>query len=175
MKEVTRGEARNASRRSIGAFIVIGIILYAVVNAPGVSGLILEPINNALASVSASLIHLFGGEVSVTKNVLALPDFAVEIVDMCNGVEATLLLCSGLLAFPAPWKHKLKGMIFGVLAIYFLNTLRVISLLYLGAFNREWFEWIHWYLWDIILIAYIAGLFLFWVRTAPPRITLNEG
>lgn len=115
------------------------------------------------------LIQVSGGQVSQHGNVLSIPSFAVEIVDMCNGVEASLLLCAAILAFSAPWLYKLKGIIVGLAAIYILNILRIINLLYLGAFDRDLFEIVHWYLWDIVLILYIFLLFALWIRFHPER------
>jgi myo-inositol 2-dehydrogenase/D-chiro-inositol 1-dehydrogenase len=43
--------------------------------------------------------------------------FAVSIEAGCNGVEATIVLLAAILAFPAPWKNKLFGLIIGTIAV----------------------------------------------------------
>ncbi len=61
--------------------------------------------------------------------------FAVSIESGCNGVEATIVLVAAILAFPAPWKRRLMGLVVGVVAVQGLNIIRVISLFYLGQWN----------------------------------------
>ena len=60
----------------------------------------------------------------------------IQIVAGCNGVEAVLILVSAVLAFPAPWKHKLIGIVLGFVAIQALNLVRIISLYYLQRWNH---------------------------------------
>ena len=43
--------------------------------------------------------------------------FGVSIEAGCNGVEAMIILASAMLAFPAPWKHRLAGVAIGFAAI----------------------------------------------------------
>ena len=61
----------------------------------------------------------------------------IPIVRGCNGVEAVIILVSAMLAFPAPWKHRLIGIGLGFLAIQALNLVRIISLFYLASGRRS--------------------------------------
>ena len=103
----------------------------------------------------------------MNENVLSIPGFRVRVVDMCNGVEATILLLAAMIAFPAPLLYKLKGMLIGIATVHTLNILRIISLVYLGAYKPEWFEWVHWYLWDALIMLDILVVFLAWIRLMP--------
>src|SRR4029453_13901506 len=96
----------------------------------------------ALARISTSLVTLFDSGVRATGKVIASTTngFAVSIEAGCNGVEATLVLIAAMLAFPAPWKHKLLGLVAGIVAVQALNVVRVISLFYLGQWDRDVFE-----------------------------------
>jgi exosortase H (IPTLxxWG-CTERM-specific) len=94
-------------------------------------------------------------------------DFAVSIEAGCNGVEATIVLIAAMLAFPAPWKHKLVGLIAGIVAVQGLNIIRVISLFYLGQWNRDVFEWAHLYVWQALIMLDVLIVWLVWVRTLP--------
>ena len=94
--------------------------------------------------------------------------FAVSIEAGCNGVEATIVLLAAILAFPAPWKHKLVGVAAGIVAVQGLNVLRVISLFYLGQWNRDVFEWAHLYVWQALIMLDVLIVWLVWVRTLPP-------
>src|SRR5262249_56709982 len=85
----------------------------------------------------------------------------------CNGVEATIVLVAAMLAFPAPWKHKLVGLAAGIVAVQGLNVIRVISLFYLGQWNRDVFEWAHLYVWQALIMLDVLIVWLVWVRTLP--------
>ena len=93
--------------------------------------------------------------------------FAVSIEAGCNGVEATLVLLAAMLAFPAPWRHKVVGLVIGVVAVQLLNILRVISLFYLGQWNYDVFEWAHLYVWQALIMLDVLVVWLIWVRRVP--------
>jgi exosortase/archaeosortase family protein len=48
-----------------------------------------------------------------------------------------------------------------------LNVVRVISLFYLGQWNREVFEWAHLYVWQALIMLDVLIVWLLWVRTLP--------
>ena len=93
--------------------------------------------------------------------------FAVSIESGCNGVEATIVLVAAILAFPAPWKHRLMGLVAGIVAVQGLNVIRVISLFYLGQWNLSVFEWAHLYVWQALIMLDVLIVWLVWVRTLP--------
>ena len=67
----------------------------------------------------------------------------------------------------APWKHKLAGIGIGFGAIQLLNLVRIISLFYLGQWNRTWFDWFHLYLWQALIMLDALVVFLLWLRWLP--------
>ena len=93
--------------------------------------------------------------------------FAVSIEAGCNGVEATIVLVAAILAFPAPWKRKLAGLVIGIIAVQALNIVRVISLFYLGQWNFNIFEWAHLYVWQALIMLDVLVVWLLWVRALP--------
>jgi exosortase H (IPTLxxWG-CTERM-specific) len=115
------------------------------------------------------LVTLFDPGVAAIGKVLRSTSngFAVSIEAGCNGVEATIVLIAAMLAFPAPWKHKLVGLGVGIVAVQGLNVVRVISLFYLGQWNRDVFEWAHLYVWQALIMLDVLIVWLVWVRTLP--------
>lgn len=138
---------------------------------------ILEPVRQAfvlpftalLAQASAWLVTLFDASVHAEGIVLRniQNGFAVSIEPGCNGIEASIVLIAAILAFPAPWKHKLLGLLAGLVAIQALNLVRIISLFYLGQWNMEVFEWAHLYLWQALIMLDALVVFVIWVRLIP--------
>ncbi|MDR0248034.1 MAG: exosortase H, partial [Burkholderiales bacterium] len=70
-------------------------------------------------------------------------------------------------AFPAPWKHKILGVLSGFVAVQALNVVRVISLFYLGQWNETAFEWAHLYVWQALIMLDVLIVFLIWIRLLP--------
>lgn len=154
-------------RRFLLAFIGIGLLLYGVVYLPPVRDQIIAPFTDSLTVMAGRLITLFGGQAWVQGNVLSIPGFSVRILDLCNGVEATLLLWTAMLAFPASWRHRLVGLLIGFLGVQLLNLIRIVSLVYLGVWKPEWFYWVHWYVWDALILVDVLLIFLLWLRQLP--------
>jgi len=43
----------------------------------------------------------------------------------------------------------------------------VISLFYLGQWDKQWFEWAHLYVWQALIMLDVLIVWLIWVRTLP--------
>jgi exosortase H (IPTLxxWG-CTERM-specific) len=129
------------------------------------------PFTGVLADISAFLIKLFDKDV-ISHGVIIQSQstgFAVQIAPGCDGIEAVIILVSAILAFPAPWKHRLVGMGIGFVAIQALNLVRIISLFYLGQWNQTWFDWFHLYLWQALIVLDALAVWLIWLRYLPRR------
>jgi exosortase H (IPTLxxWG-CTERM-specific) len=150
-------------------FVVMLAVLFGLELTPWVQQWFVLPWTSALASISTWIVTLFDGSVEATGRVMrsTTNGFAVSIEAGCNGVEATLVLLAAILAFPAPWKHKVVGLVIGILAVQLLNVIRVISLFYLGQWNFEMFEWAHLYVWQALIMLDVLVVWLIWVRRVP--------
>ena len=91
-------------------FVVLLAVLFGLELTPWAQAWFVKPWTGALASLSTWLVTLFDGNVVASGKVMrsTTNGFAVSIEAGCNGVEATLVLLAAMLAFPAPWKHKVR-------------------------------------------------------------------
>lgn len=64
-------------------------------------------------------------------------------------------------------RQKLMGVIIGFFAIQSLNVVRVISLFYLGQWDKEIFDFAHYYLWQALIILDAFVVFLIWLSRLP--------
>lgn len=155
-------------KRFLILFIVVLVVAFGLSYSAPVRFHLIGPFTEGITHFSGWLINLFGGTATVEQgNVLRIPGAAVRVVDMCNGVEATFILWAAILAFPARWDYKLKGLLIGTLTVHVLNIIRIISLIYLRVYKPEWFHWAHWYLWDTLIMLDILIIFLAWIRLMP--------
>ena len=144
-----------------GCFLAgIGILLTPPVQAVDAR------VSRALVTVSHRLIGVCRGKSRVEGAVLRDPasGFAVEMKDGCNAVNVTILLWSAVLAFPAPSRLKVLGILAGSLILQVLNIVRFISLFYLGQYSATWFDFAHGYVWESLLVLDTLVLFWLWVN-----------
>lgn len=132
---------------------------------------VILPFTAAIAKVCVAIVGVFDAHAIAQGKILqsTTNGFAISIERGCNGVEAVIILISAMLAFPAPWKHKLAGIGIGFVAIQALNLVRIISLFYLGQWSRLWFDWFHLYLWQALIVLDALVVFLIWLRWLPRR------
>lgn len=155
--------------RFIATFLVCLLVLFTLDILTPVQDHVILPFTGGIAHLSVWLMRVFDHSVVSHDNdiINAVTGSGIEIVAGCNGVEAVLILVSAVLAFPAPWKHKLIGIGIGFLAIQALNLVRIVCLYYLHEWNPLWFEWFHLYLWPALIILDALLFWLIWLRFLP--------
>lgn len=151
-------------------FVLILLALFAFELTPPGQALV-KPWTAFVASASSSAIRAFDGDAESSGVVLRsrATGFAISIEAGCNGVEALLVLVAAMLAWPTGWRQRLAGIVLGAAAIQALNLARVVSLFYLGQWNREWFDWAHLYAWQALIMLDALVVWLLWIRHVDPR------
>jgi exosortase H (IPTLxxWG-CTERM-specific) len=137
-------------------------------------GLLLAPFSrpainvftSGLVAVSARLVSLCGGKIAGAGDVLRNPvtGYSIRVEDACNGSNVTILLWAAILAFPASWPQKLKGLFFCTLLLHAVNLVRIISLFYIGQLDHDWFEFAHLYAWESLIVLITLVIFWNWVQ-----------
>lgn len=141
----------------------IGLVTgFGMLQVPAVAGAI-AAFTQSLVTISGALIHFFGGSAMVAGAILSSPvtGFGVRVENGCNAVNVTILLWAAMLTYPAPWAQKLAGLAAGSAALHAVNLIRIITLFYLGQYNRNWFDFAHYYLWESLIV--LDTLVIFWL------------
>ena len=150
-------------------FLVLLVGMFTLTLWQPVDRHFVEPFTGGLAQVCTWLVSVFDDDVVTYGKVIqsASTGFALEIERGCNGIEAMIVLAAAILAFPAPLRHKLIGLAIGFLAIQGLNVVRIISLFYLGQWDRTVFDWFHLYIWQALIILDALVVWLVWLKYLP--------
>jgi len=163
----------KANNHSMLRFVIVfmallGGLFYLRITEP-VRQAVTLPFTGVLADISGFIIKLFDARVITEGVVIRSLDspFAVAIAPGCDGIEAVIILIAAMVAFPAPWKHRLAGIGIGFIGIQALNVVRIISLFYLGQWSRPAFDWFHLYLWQALIVLDALAIFLIWLRYLP--------
>ena len=157
--------------RFIALFVTVLALLFGIEMLKPVQTAFIHPWTSFLAWFSAQLMTVFDADVLSYGRILQskATGFGVSIEAGCNGIEAAIILIAGMVAFPAPWKLKLLGIAAGCVAVQAANVLRVISLYYLGKWDKEVFDFAHLYLWQALIMLDVLAVWLLWIRAVAKR------
>jgi len=174
VKAADGGSDRRRSLAFLAKFAALLVAFYFLIAWRPVNDAVVVPFTAGVAQVSSALLRLLGEGTTVSGTEIRSASFAVNIENGCNGVETALLFGAAVLAFPAPWRRRLVGLIAGFAAIQAINLVRVVSLFWIGAHRPALFSSSHTVLWQSIVVLCGVLLFLAWatreqrVRAAAP-------
>lgn len=123
-----------------------------------------DAITSSTANATGFLLRLLGADVSVRGSLLDARSFSFIVVPDCTPLAPFMLLAGAMLAFPAPLRDKLIGLLVGAVFLSVLNLLRVMSLVYLGLYAPEWLEAMHLIVWQSAMVLAGILVFLWWMR-----------
>jgi exosortase H (IPTLxxWG-CTERM-specific) len=155
--------ARPEARFLILFIGILGLCFFTVALQP-VNDSLINPYTGLVAKMSGAALSLLGEEITVQECLLSSPRFSVTIYNGCNGLITSLILISGVLAFPSSWPAKLIGVIGGLVAIQVINLIRIISLFYTGIYFPSWFDESHIFIWQSIVILAGVSLWVIWAH-----------
>ena len=78
--------------------------------------------------------------------------------------DPTLLLVAAMIAFPAPWKRRLVGIVSGVGLLSVVNLLRIVALYQINIHAPRAFEFIHAEVFPLVMVVLAVGAFGVWSR-----------
>lgn len=121
-----------------------------------------------LAHLAGGLLALLGQEARVHGTLLTSATASFEVVPGCAAVETTAFLCIAVLATPVPMRHRLFGVLLGVVVMFAANLVRIASLVVLHELSRraDLVTLAHHGVWPMILTALSVALWIAWVRRA---------
>lgn len=128
-----------------------------------------QPLSRLLAIASVPVLSVAGSAWS-SDTQLHFEGFSAVVEEACNGVLPTYIYIAAVLAFPSRWAEKAWGILIGVPTIFVINLVRVITLMFFGAYWPDLFEKVHIYVWQALVVGLSMAVWLFWVeRFVRPR------
>jgi exosortase H (IPTLxxWG-CTERM-specific) len=152
------------------AVTVLGLLVlfFLATRSPLVDRHVVVPYTAFVTKSSALLLRLVEADVSSEGHMLSSPSFAVAILPVCNGLEATAIYAAAVLAFPAGLPGKAIGLFGGLVIIYLINILRIAALFVIGARFDAAFENAHYYYAQAFVIIATVCVWLAWVSLFSP-------
>jgi exosortase H (IPTLxxWG-CTERM-specific) len=155
--------------RFLLTFIALVTVLFAAELTAPVQQYFVLPWTAMLTKSAAYLLQWVDPTVISQGKVLATAKgtFAISVEAGCNGIEALIILVAAMIAFPAPWRHRMWGISFGAVAVQALNLVRVVSLFYIGQWSMDVFHWMHLYAWQALIMLDVLFVWILWIRAMP--------
>lgn len=159
-----RSSARRYRLHHAGIVFVLLIVgLYYLVSL--LDDAVLEP----TADLCGILLSLLGQKTDVRGALIIGPACRFEIVGECTAVFPTVLLTSGILAYPASLRPKLLGLLLFVPAVILLNQIRLLTLWFVQLYAGDAFDLVHIYVWQPLMVVAVLVFFIVWLEWTNPK------
>ncbi len=123
------------------------------------------------ASVVGLGLRLFGVNATVDGRFIVAPGISVEVIEECTGVYEVIIFWAAVVAFPARWRAKMIGVFGGMIALLFINVLRMMFLVAVGGRWPGSFDFMHIYFWQATLILMIVSVWILWIKLIASRLS----
>jgi exosortase family protein XrtM len=106
--------------------------------------------------------------VELVGRTLVSPDGAnLRITRGCEGIELFLLLTAAIAAFPASFRHRVRGLLLGTGLAYALSIARLMLLHYILRYDPARWEALHGFILPLGPVVLLSLYFLYWSAASP--------
>ena len=134
-------------------------IAIGTIEVPGI-----EVLAIALAHAAAFASSALGTSVSLDGAVIEADGFLAVVAAQCTGIELILIFGAAVLVCPVSLRARLCALLLGIPALFALNLVRVVSLLFVGVSFPEHFDTAHLVVWQTVMVAATLAMWLIWYR-----------
>jgi exosortase H (IPTLxxWG-CTERM-specific) len=169
-KEVKASHVIEIKRFAVTYLVLMGAFFFLIGFTPlekivDINGLYTQ----GVVATTAKVLGILSIPCTYQGSIIRLPSISLDVKFGCNGLEAVMIFSVAVIAFPAPWKKKLIGIVTGFLIIQVVNILRIAALGYSGIHFKSLFEYIHIYVAQGMMIAVSLGVFFLYLNYAQER------
>ncbi len=123
-----------------------------------------------IINVCIFILDLFGFKTFASKEVNDFQVFGIDgsngvwIGGPCNGITLMFLFAIFVTAYPGNRKAKLWYLPVGILTVYLINVIRIISLALIAYSYPQYLDFNHTYTFTFIAYSIVFGLWMLWVN-----------
>jgi len=152
--------------KAVGLYLLWHLVYYYWIEPEGTVNHVLT---YAVGYISCVMLQLFGYNSFISPfsdqitNLYVDNKHLVMIEHGCNGLVLMALFAGFVIAYPGPLKKKLWYVPLGIVAIYVINSLRVVALAFNQMLSKGTFDFNHKYTFTIVVYG---AIFFFWMLWA---------
>jgi exosortase H (IPTLxxWG-CTERM-specific) len=121
---------------------------------------------SAYAHGSNWILVACGQNSHVTGSTISSPTVSLSVMRGCDALDPILVLCAGILAYPAPWRSKAIGLALGIPSLFVMNIVRILSLYFIQIKAPALFDLAHLDIWPVVFVLLAGVLWFVWMRWA---------
>ena len=151
--------------RAIVTFLGVMILGGGLLLNTKVERAVLRPFTAVVTELSAAALHVAGVSARKDGEQLVTSDGRVRLyvgVD-CSGAWAQLVLLAAILASPATWRERLRGLALGQPLLFAANIVRVASLFVVAMKMPSLLHTAHVYVWQLLIIGIALAVHSLWI------------
>jgi exosortase H (IPTLxxWG-CTERM-specific) len=158
--------AKNPVLRFVVVFGLLAGLFYTAMLSSFFLRTVLPPDLRFNARLASAVCNWFGQRTIAMDSAISSNRFSIRIDWGCDGSEPLALFVAAVLAFPAPFRRKIPGILLGTAILAVANLARVVSLFLAGVYFPNAFEWMHVEAWPAIFILLAVVLWAIWIQWA---------
>lgn len=122
-------------------------------------------IKSNLIFFSREFLELFNYDVITSGSMVKVRGYGgVDIGNYCLALELVILFIALVVSYPAPLKHKLWFVPFGVLAIHGINIVRVVTLNMMTIYSPEYADFNHHFTFRVVVFLFILIMYYWFLK-----------
>ena len=145
-------------------FVVLGILHLLLLSPPGRD--FVAWLSVAQARAGAGVLEVVGIGTEVRDATIFSDSNALTVIAGCSALEVWFFLVAAIVAFPSHIVPKVFGILGGLFLVQALNSLRIMSLFWVGRYSAGHFASVHEVFWPGALnlaAILILGFWLAWI------------
>lgn len=147
-------------------FLAFVIVFYLFYYSDWYRANLRDPLLNFQAYLGGGILKLLGYDVHIQDSLIAGDQFAINIKNGCDGLEATTLFTAAVLMFPLAFKYKWPGIVAGVSVLFVVNLIRTAGLYMIGVHWNAAFEFFHLHGGLILFMVISISIWMLWIDWA---------
>jgi|GEM_PF-1064341 len=171
LKSILNDRANLFVIKVVGVYAVWKVLHYTVTHSSGILHTgwlkLIEGLGSFYAGITSTILNAFG-EVTIRQGIKIVYVYSqnnIRVEDHCLAIPAIVIFTFSIILFNGLWKNKLWFIPLGLLAIFIINLIRLVSLSYIFEhFSRKFYEINHSLVYVIITYSLVFSMIMWWMK-----------
>jgi exosortase/archaeosortase family protein len=171
LKSILNDRANLFVIKVVGVYAVWKLFHYYIQHSSGIPQQIwltvIEKMGGFYAVITSAVLNIFGEETirQGIKIVYIHSQNNIRVEDHCLAIPAMVIFTFSIALFNGTWKNKLWFIPLGLLGIFIINVIRLVSLSYIFEhFTRKFYDINHSLIYVVITYALVFLMIMWWMK-----------
>ncbi len=164
--KIKNGWAEKVKAHPFYLFFVLFFVLLFIFQLITHISFIAYPLTWITTHATWYVLLITGLPVTMEGVIISTPrNINMEIIYECTGIYGIIVYLSAVLATPkVSWTKKLMGCWLGLIIIWLMNIVRLVTIYWVTYEYPPAFDFIHTYFWQLFLIVVVILVYAVWFK-----------